>query len=348
MKLKDLDNVYLSPTRVYHAGIGRFLQKDPVRDGHLYVYGANQPVHVVDPKGLQASRKARDVIFQATFGDGTWMIGKKTRFELLAWDAVPKAISKTEREILEIAEKLNWELKRHRHAPDLGKYAVFGPDIVKDENVGPVTYGKAPELSSPKGLFLKSQNVVWVAHGPEEGLTQEIRFAKDPWNLGMKKLESIGANVKQLLKDTFDAFKARNEEVKLRSLVLIACRGYQIAKHVADLLLAKRGIVVDLYGFDKTIEMTHRRHLKLKPGISEAKETEINRAFADIVTKYFKDTDQTRAKEFWRDWYAKYKKYKEGEGKCLEKAYVEFYVKEWNQIKHYKPKKEAKQQEKKE
>ena len=53
MQLKVLENIYLSPTRVYHAGIGRFLQKDRIRFGAPYTYVTNQPTKYVDPAGLQ-------------------------------------------------------------------------------------------------------------------------------------------------------------------------------------------------------------------------------------------------------------------------------------------------------
>ena len=52
MKLKDHDNIYLSPTRVYHAALGRFLQKDPlISDLNLYTYAMNNPLDTADPTG---------------------------------------------------------------------------------------------------------------------------------------------------------------------------------------------------------------------------------------------------------------------------------------------------------
>ena len=46
----------LSPTRAYHAGLGRFLSQDPLQEGggqlNLYAYCANDPINLTDPLGL--------------------------------------------------------------------------------------------------------------------------------------------------------------------------------------------------------------------------------------------------------------------------------------------------------
>ncbi|MHC5057596.1 MAG: RHS repeat-associated core domain-containing protein, partial [Planctomycetota bacterium] len=55
MTLPDGTRLYLSPTRVYHPGVGRFLQRDLLgtwQGMNLYSYVAGLPVSAVDPLGL--------------------------------------------------------------------------------------------------------------------------------------------------------------------------------------------------------------------------------------------------------------------------------------------------------
>jgi RHS repeat-associated protein len=54
MVLPDGTQLYLSPTRVYHPGVGRFLQRDMAGiDINLYPYVGNGPPNATDPFGLQ-------------------------------------------------------------------------------------------------------------------------------------------------------------------------------------------------------------------------------------------------------------------------------------------------------
>ncbi|MHC5059271.1 MAG: RHS repeat domain-containing protein [Planctomycetota bacterium] len=65
MTLPDGTRLYLSPTRVYHPGVGRFLQRDPLAlltaederrrvklSSNLFVYARDVPTRFVDPSGL--------------------------------------------------------------------------------------------------------------------------------------------------------------------------------------------------------------------------------------------------------------------------------------------------------
>jgi RHS repeat-associated protein len=48
-------NLYLSPTRPYSAALGRFINRDPIRENggiNLYVYVLNETVYAADPDGL--------------------------------------------------------------------------------------------------------------------------------------------------------------------------------------------------------------------------------------------------------------------------------------------------------
>jgi len=50
--------VYLLGHRYYDPSIGRFVTRDPVRDGiNWYAYGGNNPVNVIDPQGLEQEEK---------------------------------------------------------------------------------------------------------------------------------------------------------------------------------------------------------------------------------------------------------------------------------------------------
>jgi RHS repeat-associated protein len=58
MTLPDGTRLYLSPTRIYHPGVGRFLQRDPVGSAagtNLYVYARSEPTERQDPSGLMTA-----------------------------------------------------------------------------------------------------------------------------------------------------------------------------------------------------------------------------------------------------------------------------------------------------
>jgi hypothetical protein len=53
LTLPDGSPLYLSPTRVYHAGAGRFLQRDLLRYINRYDYGRSSVLELVDAKGME-------------------------------------------------------------------------------------------------------------------------------------------------------------------------------------------------------------------------------------------------------------------------------------------------------
>jgi len=62
LKLTDMPDgspLYLSPTRIYHAGTGRFLQRDRLEYLNKYVCFTNCPMSQVDPRGLMNADTGR-------------------------------------------------------------------------------------------------------------------------------------------------------------------------------------------------------------------------------------------------------------------------------------------------
>jgi len=102
MKLKDHDNIYLSPTRVYHAGIGRFLQWDKIPAAvNRYVFAVNNPCVYIDPYGQQAKPTATQQGGDEDFEEEELEIMKK------AWEKIQR---KREEEEARLSEQ-----ERTRH-----------------------------------------------------------------------------------------------------------------------------------------------------------------------------------------------------------------------------------------
>ena len=62
-------NLYYFSARYYDPYIGRFTQRDPAGDGgNWYIYGLNNPMKYVDPKGLRAVNDRERDVLTFTFG----------------------------------------------------------------------------------------------------------------------------------------------------------------------------------------------------------------------------------------------------------------------------------------
>jgi RHS repeat-associated protein len=130
-------NLFLTPTRIYHAGLGRFVQRDPIgfADGpNLYAYVQNIPIGLVDPRGealfltVVIAVGVAAILYGAIRVISTWIMDENARSNDKDCGMLQKAIMKRGWTPLETDFKVGSTKQRMicRYLMDCTSYGALG------------------------------------------------------------------------------------------------------------------------------------------------------------------------------------------------------------------------------